>query len=277
DLGRANRELLHRIAEHKRMEKHLMRTLAELERSNAELEQFAYVASHDLQEPLRMVSNYVALLADDYKGALGSDADDFINYVLAGTNRMFSLIDDLLAFSRVRTQGKPFELTNSAAILNNVLENLKVAIANNGAVVTYDSLPTIMADDSQLAQLFQNLIGNALKFHSDEPPKIHVSAEEQENDWIFSVQDNGIGIEPEYIDRVFIIFQRLHTQDEYAGTGIGLAVCKRIVERHGGQIWLESEPGKGTTFYFTIPNQKEEQNNGYFPDRQTLRDTACGG
>ncbi|MDI6886382.1 MAG: ATP-binding protein [archaeon] len=241
------------LEERKREEEKLKQAVKALERSNVELEQFAYVASHDLQEPLRMVSSYVQLLARRYKGKLDADADDFIAYAVEGANRMQMLINDLLAYSRVSTRGKPFEPTDCEAVLEQTLANLQVAIADSGAVVTHDTLPAVMADDLQLGQLFQNLIDNAIKFRSEEPPRIHISAEQKGNECVFSVRDNGIGIAPEFFERIFIIFKRMHTRREYPGTGIGLAICKRIVERHGGRIWVESQPGKGATFYFTMP------------------------
>jgi len=225
----------------------------ELAYSNTELQQFAYVASHDLQEPLRMVASYTQLLARRYRGKLDSDADEFIAYAVDGANRMQRLINDLLAYSRLGTRGKSLELTSSESALAQALANLQIAIAENEAVVSHDPLPTVWADETQLVQLFQNLVGNAIKFRSLLPPRIHISAQQKEQGWLFSVSDNGIGIEPQYAERIFVIFQRLHSQAEYSGTGIGLAVCKRIVERHGGRIWMESQPGQGATFYFTLP------------------------
>jgi PAS domain S-box-containing protein len=227
----------------------------ELARSNTELEQFAYVASHDLQEPLRMVSSYTQLLAKRYKGKLGPDADEFIEYAVDGAVRMQRLIQDLLAYSRVGTRRNEFEPTDCERVLGRVLVDLRVAIEECGAVVTHDPLPTLMADGTQLGQLLQNLIGNAIKFRNQEPPLVHVSTRRKDRHWIFSIRDNGIGIDPQYAERIFVIFQRLHKRGEYPGTGIGLAVCKKIVERHGGRIWVESNAEKGTTFYFTMPTQ----------------------
>jgi PAS domain S-box-containing protein len=227
----------------------------ELARSNTELEQFAYVASHDLQEPLRMVSSYTQLLAKRYKGKLGPDADEFIEYAVDGAVRMQRLIQDLLAYSRVGTRRNEFEPTDCERVLGRVLGDLRVAIEECGAVVTHDPLPTLMADGTQLGQLLQNLIGNAIKFRNQEPPLVHVSTRRKDRHWIFSIRDNGIGIDPQYAERIFVIFQRLHKRGEYPGTGIGLAVCKKIVERHGGRIWVESNAEKGTTFYFTMPTQ----------------------
>lgn len=204
-----------------------------------------------------MVSSYVQLLAQRYKGQLDADADDFIGYAVDGAHRMQTLINDLLAYSRVRTRGKSFKPTDCKAILDQVLANLQVAIEESGAVVTHDGLPTVMADGSQLVQLFQNLIENGIKFRGEQPPHIHVSAEREESEWVFSVCDNGIGIAPEFFERIFIIFQRLHSRGEYSGTGIGLAICKRIVERHGGRLWVESRPGEGSMFYFTMKVKRE--------------------
>ena len=255
---RISERLLAEISEHKRAREKLKRIVTELERSNSELEQFAYVASHDLQEPLRMVSSYTQLLARRYKGKLDADADEFINFAVDGANRMQRLIQDLLEYSRVGTRGKPFKPTDCAVVYDRALVNLHIAVEDSSAVVTHNNLPTVMVDSSQLVQLFQNLIGNAIKFHGKGAPRIHVSAEQKDNDWVFSVSDNGIGIDPQYADRIFVIFQRLHKNTEYSGSGIGLAICKKIVERHGGRIWMESELGKGTTFYFTIPIYKED-------------------
>ncbi|HLF78623.1 MAG TPA: PAS domain S-box protein [Dehalococcoidia bacterium] len=236
----------------KEAEEELERRAAELARSNEELEQFAYVASHDLQEPLRMVSNYTQLLGRRYRGKLDEDADAFIGFAVEGAQRMQQLINDLLEFSRVGSKGKEFELVDTDVSVNRVLANLQVALGESGARIERTPLPSVLADEAQLVQLLQNLIGNAIKFQGDHAPVIEIGAEAQGNRWLFWVRDNGIGIDPEYFERIFVLFQRLHSREDYAGTGIGLAVCKRIVERHGGRIWAESQPGKGTTFFFTL-------------------------
>lgn len=225
----------------------------ELARSNAELQQFAYIASHDLQEPLRMVTSYLQLLERRYQGQLDADADDFIHYAVDGARRMRTLINDLLTYSRVGTRGQAFELTDSGEAVKRAIANLKVAIEESGATITYQDLPSIKADSTQLTQLFQNLLSNAIKFRSDRPCHIHIESTLKEDAWLFLVQDNGIGLDPQYADRIFVIFQRLNNRIDYSGTGIGLAVCKKIVERHGGKIWVQSELGQGAAFYFTIP------------------------
>ena len=236
-------------------EKNKLETLSkELARSNQELEQFAYVASHDLQEPLRMVASYTQLLAKRYQGKLDKDADEFIHFAVDGATRMQGLIIDLLEYSRVGRKGKEFLPVVLESILEKALENLTVTLEEQGAKVTHDPLPTVNGDDVQLTRLFQNLIGNAIKFRKPgEAPHVHVGAKTDGKQWVLSIRDNGIGIDPKHFERLFQIFQRLHTREEYPGTGIGLAVCKKIVERHGGRIWVESKPGEGTTFYFTIP------------------------
>jgi signal transduction histidine kinase len=259
-LTDAFNQMLTRIDEQdrdqKQAEERLRSLLTELERSNRELEQFAYVASHDLQEPLRMVSSYTQLLEQRYRDQLDDDAREFINYAVDGARRMQRLINDLLELSRVSTRGKPLEPIDANEVLGAVRANLSAAIEDSGALVTSDELPTVKADSTQLGQLLQNLIGNAIKFHGADAPRVHISAREQRGEWVFSVKDNGIGIAREYFDRIFVIFQRLHATATYPGTGIGLAVCKRIVERHGGRIWVESESGNGSSFFFTIPSSR---------------------
>ncbi|HWP56446.1 MAG TPA: GAF domain-containing protein [Candidatus Acidoferrales bacterium] len=241
------------FAESKRAERALAEKADELARSNTELQHFAYIASHDLQEPLRMVASYVQLLARRYQDKLDADANEFIAYAVDGATRMQALINALLAYSRIGTKGKAFEPVHCEQILESALKNLKVAIEESHATVTHDPLPVVLGDDIQLTQLFQNLIGNAIKFRDHEPPAIHISAARSGGEWLFSCRDNGIGIEPQFFERIFVIFQRLHSRERYPGTGIGLALCKKIVERHGGRIWVESEPGHGATFRFTIP------------------------
>jgi PAS domain S-box-containing protein len=255
-LEAANKEMAFQIEEKGKRADELVMINAELARSNAELEQFAYVATHDLQEPLRAVASCVQLLQKRYGGQLDARADEFITHAVDGTKRMQTLINDLLAYSRISTHAQVFASTNCEMVLHEVLANLMVAIAESGAQVTHDALPTVNGDATQLTQLFQNLIGNALKFRGDRPSKIHIGAVRKHGEWRFSVADNGIGMEPQYFERVFLVFQRLHTRKEYQGTGIGLAICKKVVERHGGRIWAESEPGLGATFCFTIPERK---------------------
>ena len=230
----------------------------ELARSNRELEQFAYVASHDLQEPLRMVSSYVQLLERRYSGQLDERAEKYIYFAVDGATRMQRLITDLLAYSRVGTKGGDLAPTDTASVVDEALSNLEVAVVNSNARVEYPDLPPVTADSSQLVQLFQNLIGNALKFKSEYHPRVEVRAEREGNYWLFSVRDNGVGFDQRYADRVFGVFKRLHRNSDIPGTGIGLAICQRIIDRHGGRIWAESAPGKGATFYFTLPAVLEQ-------------------
>jgi PAS domain S-box-containing protein len=244
------------ISERRRMEAVLAQRAEALERSNRELEQFAYVASHDLQEPLRMVASYVELLARRYQGHIDDKADKYIHYIVDGATRMQTLINDLLTFSRVATRAKPFTCTSAENALAEVLGNLERSIADKQATVTHDPLPEVVVDPTQFEQVMQNLVGNGIKF-CEQKPQVHVSAVGRGDFWEFSVRDNGIGIAPEHRERLFVLFQRLHTRQAYPGTGIGLAVCKKIVERHGGRIWVESKPGQGSTFYFTIPAREE--------------------
>ena len=239
--------------ERKNLEEKLRTYSLELERSNKELELFASIASHDLQEPLRSVSGFARLLQKRYKDKLDQNADEFISFIVEGADRMQQLIRDLLDYSRVTAWGKPFVPVDCNNAIVAALANLKLAIEESGAVVTFDPLPVVSADPGQIIRLFQNLIGNAIKYRGDSEPASHVSAKREGDEWVFSVADNGIGIDAKYYARIFQIFQRLHKRDEYPGTGIGLAVCKRIIDRHGGRIWVESEPGKGSVFHFTIP------------------------
>ncbi len=246
------------VTERKQTDEKLKQILAELERSNKDLEQFAYAASHDLQEPLRTVSNFSQLLGKRYKGELDAKANQFIDFIVDGSTRMQEMIDNLLAYSRVSTRAKPFEPTDCETVFDQALTNVKMAIEESGAHVIHYPLPTVMADASQMAQLFQNLLSNAIKFRK-EKPHITVSAAQRGNEWLFLVKDNGIGIAPEFMEHIFKVFQREHASSEYPGTGVGLAICKKIVERHGGRIWVESQTGKGSTFYFTIPVRKGEK------------------
>jgi light-regulated signal transduction histidine kinase (bacteriophytochrome) len=220
------------------------------------LEQFAYAASHDLQEPLRAVAGCMQLLQQRYQGQLDTRADELIGHAVDGASRMQSLIHDLLAYARVSTRGRDLAPTDCEAVLKEALSNLATAIRESGSVVTHGDLPTVAADATQLVQVFQNLIGNAIKYRGERPPEVSIDVEHRAGGWQFSVCDNGIGIDPQYFERIFGIFQRLHTRKEYPGTGIGLALCKKIIERHGGHIWVVSQSGKGSTFFFTIPDRR---------------------
>jgi signal transduction histidine kinase len=231
----------------------LKRQSEELARSNTDLEQFAYVASHDLQEPLRMIASYLELLEMEYKDRLDAEAREYIAYAVDGAVRMKALINDLLDYSRIGTQAKPMEPTPVDALLREVLTDLQLRLAETGAVVASDPLPTVFGDGSQLRLVLQNLIGNAIKFRGEEAVRVHLSVTAVDGEWRFSVADNGIGIKTKHAERIFVIFQRLHNRSKYSGTGIGLATCKRVIERHGGRIWVESELGKGSTFFFTLP------------------------
>jgi light-regulated signal transduction histidine kinase (bacteriophytochrome) len=257
------------ISERKRAEEELQRRLEDLARSNEELERFAYIASHDLTEPLRMVASYTQLLERRYRDRLEGEALEFMDFIVGGTVRMKRLIDDLLAYSRVGRQAKhqPVRMDD---VLDDVLSNLQQLIAEKSATIERDPLPVVTADRTAMTQLLQNLVGNALKFQNGtRSVVVRIAASEQESGWTFSVADNGIGIAPEHFERIFVIFQRLHARDGYGGTGIGLAICKKIVERHGGRIWLESQPGVGTRFFFTLPRKAPGQEGGDDPVRST--------
>lgn len=251
-LRQSNAQLLEEITERKWAEE-------ALKRSNENLEQFAYVASHDLQEPLRMMASYSSLLERRYKGRLDTDADEFIGYIVDGAKRMQKLINDLLTYSRVGRTDKNVEIIDCNSILDKVIKSMMHTIEDNKAIVTHDELPVLTGNESSFVQLFQNLIGNAIKFHGTETPRIHVNAVRKGNEWLFSVRDNGIGLEPQYKYRIFQIFQRLHSRDEYPGTGIGLSICKKIVESYDGHIWVDSELGKGSVFYFTIAVKRRSE------------------
>jgi len=244
-------------AERQRAERILARQARDLERTRRELEQFAYVVSHDLQEPLRMVSSYLQLLDRRYKDKLDSDAEDFINFAVDGAQRMHKLIADLVSYSRINTRGSEFAPTDFNHVLDGALASTNESVRESAAIITRDALPTLVADGGQMEQLFRHLIDNALKFQNGRRPRVHIGAERRANEWTFFVRDNGIGIDPELVDRIFLVFQRLHGRGEYPGTGMGLAICRRIVERRGGRIWVESELGKGSTFYFTMPQRSE--------------------
>ncbi len=254
-------ELEHEITERKKAEEDLRRLMKELKRSNEELEQFAYVASHHLQEPLRIIASFTQLLEQRYKDKIDDDANDYINFIVEGASRMQGLINDFLTFSRVGTRGKPIKTTDTNNVIRDVKDNLKKLIDESNALITNDPLPVVVADVAQLIQLFQNLISNAIKFHREGiAPKVHISGEEKKSKWIFSVADNGIGINQENFNRIFLIFQRLHKRNEYGGTGIGLAISKKIIQRHGGKIWVESNLNKGSTFYFSIVKREVIKN-----------------
>lgn len=246
-----------RAVEEKELRDENRRTHEELSRSNRDLEQFAYVASHDLQEPLRMVATYTQLLAERYKGKLDDKADKYIHYAVDGALRMQTLVKDLLAFSRVGRRQEAPQNTDCNLIVRSVMANLQSVIQESDARIRYSDLPVLLADHTELTQLFQNLIGNAIKFRSAGPPEIRITAEKKKKEWLFSVEDNGIGIAPQHVDDVFVIFKRLHTREEYPGSGIGLAICKKIVEQNQGRIWVESQPGQGSTFRFAWPTPIE--------------------
>jgi PAS domain S-box-containing protein len=258
-LRKLNDELEARVQERTA---ELLRAKSALEESNIELQQFAYIASHDLQAPLRGIAGFAQFLQDDYRGKLGEKADDYIDRIVGNTARMQQLINDLLAYSRVESRAAPFMPHDIGSLLGEVETILHSSIEDAGAEVTHDPLPTVSCDRSQMTQVLQNLIGNGIKYRAPDPPRIHVSAERNGSHWTFSVADNGIGIEPKHHERIFEIFRRLHTQQEYPGTGIGLAVCRRVVHRHGGRIWVESDRGKGSTFFFTIPARESADEDG---------------
>jgi signal transduction histidine kinase len=264
-VQQSNELLRAEIAARKRAERKLAQQAEALARSNADLEQFAYAASHDLQEPLRAVSSYMQLLGERYRGQLDAGADKFIGRSIDAADRMRTLIDELLEYARLTTRSESFRPVDCSAVVDQVLENLKVAVQETGAEITRDVLPTVTAEPTQLARLFQNLLSNAVKFRGDAPARIHISAEPSQGGWRFAVRDSGIGIAPEDADRIFLVFQRLHTRTEYPGTGMGLAICKKIVEHHGGRIWVESLSGKGSTFYFTIPDRQRDASGGREP------------
>jgi signal transduction histidine kinase len=263
EIHRLNTELERRVLERtsalEREAAQHKRTAAELTRSNRELEQFAYVASHDLKEPLRKVRIYLQLLEQQYRGRLDEKADQYIAYAVDSAGQMQALVNDLLAYARVGSRGKPSGPVDCSAAFDQAVANLGMPVQESGAVVTRGDLPTVQADASQLVQLFQNLVENAVKFRGDQPPVVRAEAVRQEGEWLFSVKDNGIGIDRQYAERVFVIFERLHSKVEYPGTGMGLAICKKIVERHGGKIWVESQSGKGATFWFSLPAEEGQQ------------------
>jgi light-regulated signal transduction histidine kinase (bacteriophytochrome) len=239
-------------------EEDLKSLVDKLARSNRDLQRFAYVASHDLQEPLRQVTSFATLLENRYGGQLSEEARELMEYVVDGASRMQTLILDLLAYSRVDSADQKLVPASLQSVLDQALHNLRLSIQENEATVTWDELPVVTADPGQLVQLFQNLIGNAIKFRDEKPPVIHIGVQRMEHEWPLWVKDNGIGFEQQYADKIFQVFQRLHGRGAFSGTGIGLSICKRVVERHGGRIWAESEPGKGATFFFTLPARSEK-------------------
>ncbi|HSP86494.1 MAG TPA: ATP-binding protein, partial [Ignavibacteriaceae bacterium] len=245
------------ICDHEKTEIKLEKLIDKLEISNTELEQFAYVSSHDLKEPLRMITSFLQLLKKKYEDDLDEDANNYINYAVDGAKRLDLMIDDLLEYSRIGSQERELKYLNSEKIVELVLINLKELLKDNNAIVTHDPLPIIYANDQQMVQLFQNLIANAIKYRGKKNPEIHISADKVNNAYIFSVKDNGIGIDQQHLERIFTIFQRLHTLEKHEGSGIGLAISQKILEQHGGKIWAESQLGKGTTIYFTIPENTD--------------------
>jgi PAS domain S-box-containing protein len=247
------------ITMRKQTEAALQKMTEDLARSNKDLEQFAYIASHDLQEPLRAVAGFIGILKKQYRDKLDTDAVDYIDQSVEGAERMKALINDLLTYSRVGTKGEALKPMNMQVVFAAAVNNLQVAIGESKCFITHDALPVITADVAQMTQLLQNLIGNAIKFCGKDRPEIHIIARHNDEQWVFGVRDNGIGIEPQYFERIFLIFQRLHTRNQYPGTGIGLALCKKIIERHGGKVWVESAPGRGSTFFFTIPDKGDNK------------------
>jgi len=258
ELASQNQQLQQEIAVRCAAEQVLARRTEELARSNAELEQLAYVASHDLQEPLRMITSYLQLIEKRYKDKIDTDATEFIEFAVDGAKRMQKLIDDLLAYSRLGSRAKPFQSTSCATIVKDAIQSLLAAVEESGAQITCGNLPAVVGDQAQLTHLFQNLIANAIKFRRSQSPHVHIDVEDTGESWCFSVRDNGIGIAPEYFERIFVMFQRLHSRSTYPGTGIGLALCKRIVEHHHGRIWVESVPEEGSVFKFTLPKAENQ-------------------
>ena len=265
------------ITERKRTEEALQQNADDLARSNAELEQFAYVASHDLQEPLRAIVGFNKLLERRYQGKLGEDADNFIARTVGAADRMQELINDLLEYSRVGTGFQELEPTDCDAVVSRVIDDLQPTIDEASAIVTHDPLPTVMASESMLSQVFGNLVSNAVKFYDEGLPQVHVSAELEDSEWVFCVRDDGIGIDPAYTERIFVVFQRLHSRAQYSGTGIGLAICKKAIDRLGGRIWVESQPGEGATFYFIIPATGSEAKAPTGRARQSMGIRLDGG